>query len=392
MPPYLRRVPTVGGPVLNKNWLIIFSIILLAVTSYAQVTISSPASGATVSSPVKFVASAASSTGYPITAMRIYVDSVSVYRVTASSLSTYLSLANGSHNVTIVAWDSTGKSYSKTETITVSSSSTTTSGITVTSPGSGATVTSPVSFVASAKSGSTATPITAMRLYVDSVSKYTVNSSTLSTSQALTTGTHNVTFVAWDSTGKAYNRSLSINVSGTGTTTTGKVTITSPTAGSTVNSPAQFTASATAPTGRTISSMTLYVDGVSTYAVNSASLSTSQTLASGAHSIVVKAVDSGGVSYQASESITVPTAPASQHVVTVDWTENATSIAGFNVYRKAAGATSYTKITPTMTTSTTYRDYSVTAGATYTYAVTAISSSGLESGFSQPATATVPTP
>jgi hypothetical protein len=377
---------------LKKYWLIILSISLLAVTSYAQVTISSPASGATVSSPIKFVASAVSSTTYPITAMRIYVDSVSMYTVNASSLSTSISLATGSHNVTIVAWDGTGKSYSKAESITVSTTPTTTAGITVSSPGSGATVTSPVSFVASATTG-TSTLITAMRLYVDSVSKYTVSSSSLTTSQALTTGTHNVTFVAWDSTGKAYNRSLSIYVSGA-TPSSGKVTITSPTAGSTVNSPSQFTASATAPTGRTISSMTLYVDGVSKYTSNSASLSTSQTLASGSHTILVKAVDSAGSTYQASEGITVATAPAPapQHYVTVDWTENATNIAGYNVYRKAAGATSYTKLTSTMTTATAYTDHNVTAGATYTYVVTAISNTGVESGFSQPATATVPTP
>ncbi|HEX8924870.1 MAG TPA: Ig-like domain-containing protein [Terriglobales bacterium] len=365
---------------------------MFTLTSYAQVTISSPASGATVSSPVKFVASAKSSTGYSITAMRIYVDSVSKYTVNASSLSTSLSLTTGSHNVTIVAWDSSGKSYSKAETITVSATTTTTSGITVYSPASGSTVGSPVTFNASATSG-TSYPITAMRLYVDSVSKYTVNASSLSTSQSLATGSHNVTFVAWDSTGKAYNRSLSIYVSGTTTTTTpGKVTITSPTAGSTVNSPATFTASATPTTGTTISSMTLYVDGTSKYSVNSASLSTSQTLASGSHSIVVKAVDSAGGSYQASETITVATTSTVQHSVTVDWTENSTSVAGFNVYRKASGATSYTKITPTMTTATTFVDYNVTAGATYTYVVTAISNTGTESGYSQPATATVPTP
>jgi len=383
---------------LKKHWLIILCIILLAVASYAQVTISSPGSGATVSSPVKFVASAVSSTGYPITAMRIYIDSTSMYTVSASSLSTSLSLATGSHNVTVVAWDKSGKSYSKAETITVGTPATTTSGITVISPANGSTVSSPVSFNASATSGNSATPISAMRLYVDSVVKYTVNSSKLSTSQALATGTHNVTFVAWDSTGKAYLRGLTINVSGTSPgpppTTTGKVTITSPSAGSTVSSPTQFTASATPTTGTSISSMTLYVDGASKYTVNSASLSTSQTLASGSHTIVVKAVDSSGGTYQASESITVTTAPppTAQHSVTVDWTENSTDVAGFNVYRKASGATSYTKLTSTMTTSTAFTDYNVTAGATYTYAVTAISNSGVESGMSQPASATVPTP
>src|SRR6266568_3774691 len=55
----------------------------------------------------------------------------------------------------------------------------TTVGVTITSPTSGATVSSPVNFVASAYSGSTTYPITSMRLYVDSVSKYTVSAASL---------------------------------------------------------------------------------------------------------------------------------------------------------------------------------------------------------------------
>jgi fibronectin type 3 domain-containing protein len=62
------------------------------------------------------------------------------------------------------------------------------------------------------------------------------------------------------------------------------------------------------------------------------------------------------------------------------------------VYRKASGATSYTKINSAMTTATAFTDNNVTAGATYQYVVTAISSSGAESGYSQPANATIPTP
>jgi len=108
---------------------------------------------------------------------------------------------------------------------------------------------------------------------------------------------------------------------------------------------------------------------------------------------MVQAVDNSGTTYQASESITVSAPPpAVQHSVTIDWTENSTNVAGFNVYRKASGATLYSKITSTMTTATSFVDHNVTAGATYTYVVTAISNTGVESGYSSSATATVPTP
>jgi hypothetical protein len=70
-------------------------------------------------------------------------------------------------------------------------------------------VASPVHFVAAAKSTH---PITAMRIYVDSIAKYTVNASSLDTSVALPTGTHAVVVQAWDSTGAVFKTPLTIHV------------------------------------------------------------------------------------------------------------------------------------------------------------------------------------
>jgi acid phosphatase len=61
-------------------------------------------------------------------------------------------------------------------------------GVTVTAPLNGVTVTSPAQFVASANGGSS--PITAMRIYVDNNSAYTVNAASLNTSLALPAGAH----------------------------------------------------------------------------------------------------------------------------------------------------------------------------------------------------------
>ncbi|HVJ05724.1 MAG TPA: alkaline phosphatase family protein [Candidatus Saccharimonadales bacterium] len=175
-------------------------------------------------------------------------------------------------------------------------------GVTITSPTSGATVSSPVNFVASAYSGSTTYPITSMRLYVDSVSKYTVSAASLNTSVALSTGAHNVTVVAWDKSGKSYSSRISITVGAT--TSAGSVTVTSPASGATVGSPVQFVASAQAPSGRTITAMRIYVDSVSAYLVNAASINTSLAIASGAHNVTVQAWDNAGTVYKSSRSIT----------------------------------------------------------------------------------------
>ena len=82
-------------------------------------------------------------------------------------------------------------------------------GVTVCSPAAGSTVASPVHFVAAAKS---ANPITAMRIYVDNISKFTINASSLDTSVALATGTHSVVVQAWDSTGAVFKTPLTIHV------------------------------------------------------------------------------------------------------------------------------------------------------------------------------------
>src|SRR5579862_2446033 len=85
---------------------LVITTLALATASFAGVTVSSPATGSTSGSPVHFVASATSA--HPVTAMRIYVDNVSVYLVSASKLDASLAVKAGKHNVVIQAWDSTG--------------------------------------------------------------------------------------------------------------------------------------------------------------------------------------------------------------------------------------------------------------------------------------------
>jgi hypothetical protein len=52
--------------------------------------------------------------------MRIYVDNVSVYLVSASKLDTSVAMASGTHNVVVQAWDSTGAVFKTPLSLTVS--------------------------------------------------------------------------------------------------------------------------------------------------------------------------------------------------------------------------------------------------------------------------------
>ena len=76
-----------------------------ATGAWAQsITISSPAAGATVASPLHVVASA-SPGSYPVSAMRLYVDNQSITTVHAATLDAYAPLAGGRHYVVVMGWD-----------------------------------------------------------------------------------------------------------------------------------------------------------------------------------------------------------------------------------------------------------------------------------------------
>ena len=91
---------------------VLASILVLISSALAGVSVSSPVGGTATSSPVHFVAKASSnSSSAQITAMRIYVDNVSKYVTSSASLDTSLTIATGSHNVVVQAWDSNGTIY-----------------------------------------------------------------------------------------------------------------------------------------------------------------------------------------------------------------------------------------------------------------------------------------
>ncbi len=80
-----------------------------------------------------------------------------------------------------------------------------------------------------------------------------------------------------------------------------------------------------------------------------------------------------------------------QHSVDLSWTAStSTNVVSYNVYRTAAAGGTYSKIATSASTS--YTDSTVASGFTYYYVTTAVDNSGLESGYSNQATAIIPTP
>jgi PKD repeat protein len=78
-----------------------------------------PLNGSTVGNFVHFAATASSSSGAQITAMRIYVDNQPLYLIDSNRIDTHLKLLDGTHYVVFSAWDSTGAVYQAASTIHV---------------------------------------------------------------------------------------------------------------------------------------------------------------------------------------------------------------------------------------------------------------------------------
>jgi hypothetical protein len=173
--------------------------------------------------------------------------------------------------------------------------------ISLSSPGSGTTVASPVHIAASANGGSY--PISAIWVYVDNQPLYKTSSASVNTYLSLSAGSHHVVPVAWNTIGQSFTQSAYITVSNT----TAGVYVSAPSAGGTVSSPVKFTASAIAPSGRTISAMRIYVDSANAYTVKAASINTQLSMAGGAHAISMQAWDNTGAVYVKNFSVSVGT-------------------------------------------------------------------------------------
>jgi hypothetical protein len=89
-----------------------------------------------------------------------------------------------------------------------------------------------------------------------------------------------------------------------------------------------------------------------------------------------------------------PTTPptSTQHTVHLTWNAGSSNIAGYRVYRSQSTSGGLQSITSALVSSTDYDDGTVDSGTTYYYAVTDVDSSGDESGYSNEATAVVPSP
>ena len=209
-----RMTYRTGPSTMNSTLGICISAVtsLLAVPAFADVSVSSPANGATMSSPVTYVASATAPTcSAGVAAIGIYVNNSLVYQVNGSSLNTQLTFNPGSYNTVVQEWDNCGGSSIAPVNIAIPGGSAQ-NGVTVTSPANNSTVTSPVSYNATAGSSSCASGVAAMGIYVNNSLVYQVNGASLNTSLSLSAGAENTVVQEWDNCGGSLSTPINITV------------------------------------------------------------------------------------------------------------------------------------------------------------------------------------
>jgi hypothetical protein len=182
-------------------------LFLLWSSAFASVSVSSPSNGATVGSPVHYVASASSGCAQGVASMGVYVDNKLLKVVNGSSLNTNVAVGSGKHNTVVEEWDHCGGATYSSMTITVNPQS----GVWVSSPANGSKVSSPVNYVASATT-SCSKGVASMGVYVDNQLVKVVNGGSLNTSVAVGGGSHNTVVEEWDYCGGASYTPVSISV------------------------------------------------------------------------------------------------------------------------------------------------------------------------------------
>jgi hypothetical protein len=205
-------------------------------------------------------------------------------------------------------------------------------------------------------------------------------------------------------TSNASDKTLSIALSGTGTTSTKTLSFTPTTLnfGNVAVGKTETLAVALKNTGN--SSITLSGVSVSGTNISISGGISGATIAAGqtatldvsfapkqAETLTGKVVVTSNAS---DSSVTITLAGvgvSSTHSVTLDWSPSTSSgIKGYYVYRATSTSMTFSKLFSTPITATNYTDIAVIAGDTYKYEVSAVSTTGVESTRSAAVTAVIP--
>ena len=252
-----------------------------------EVIVSSPASGATVSSQVHVVAGGFS--GNPVVAMQIYVDSALAYTVNAPTLDTVLPLGSGTHTLIVKEWDSAGQNSYKTVNVT-SANQPPVAKLSLTS--GSILVGGSIAASATGSNDPDGTINSTVITFGDGASAAAISAS----HQYATAGTYTVKAIVTDNQGASSTTTATVVVNPQ------FVTITSPTVASTTST--SVTVTGTASSGYGVTATQVYLDGVLKNQTAGATTNTTLPISAGTHQITVQGWDTSGATFKSSMNFT----------------------------------------------------------------------------------------
>lgn len=252
-----------------------------------EVIVSSPSNGATVSTLPAVVANGFS--GNPVVSMQVYLDSVLSATANSSSINTKISMAPGPHSLIIKGWDSTGRTFSKTLSVTaVNQAPTAALSLSSSSILAGGSI----SASAAASSDPDGSIAGATINFGDGTSAAALSAS----HQYKAAGTYTVTATVTDNLGAISSKSASVIVKPQ------SVSISSPAVASTTSTSVRATGSASS--GYPVVATQVYLDGVLKFQSSSSSADTTLPLSVGAHQITIQGWDASGATFKSAVTIT----------------------------------------------------------------------------------------
>lgn len=189
------------------------ALVLFVAPAFANVIVTSPENGETVTSPAHYVARATTNTCWKgVASMGVYVENKLIQVVNGTSMDITISLKPGSYNTVVEEWDYCGGATFTPVAITVTNQT----GVFVASPAPNSQVSSPANYVATANTTTCSKGVAAMGIYVNNQLKYVVGGASLNTQMNLEAGPEHTVVEEWDYCGGATFTTIDVNVVGGG--------------------------------------------------------------------------------------------------------------------------------------------------------------------------------
>ncbi len=265
-----------------KKLSFIFTMLgLCSLPAWAQVTVNYPANGAVVAPLFSLSAYDNTCSGQPVSAMGFSLDSSSTNTfVYNTSIYSAVTATGGAHTLHVKSWGNSGSACDTDVAVTVD-------GVSVSSPGNDAPISSTFSLVANSVTCSLQ-PVIAMGYSFDSGATSFVYSTSMNGPVTAPSGAQMLHVKSWGNQGAPCDTDVTLNIEGTASSA-GGVSVSQPAQGATVSTTFALDATSASCSSQAVSTMGYSLDNSATTAfVYSTSISATVTAAPGAHVLHVK--------------------------------------------------------------------------------------------------------